>query len=437
MAVINTLRNKAGKIVVVVLTITMASFVLTDLFSNSSLLTGQDREIAEIEGSEIKYEDFQAKVDELTRIYTMNAGRNPQGAEVDRIRNQAWQSFLVDLAYRQEYEALGLQISEAQLVDMVQGDNIHPHVTQMMSQTGQMNKDSIRMFLQQLNQAPVEQQQSWIQFESTLPPSRQMMQLDKLMEKTNYVSTVEARHRHKAQNSSANISYVYVPYTSIADSTVAVSDDELVEYMESHENEYQRDEARDVAYVAVSIDPSAADSAMVYDEMNELIEGLRSAQNDSSYVTINSDSDNPFVTYRANNLPDALKTTDGSPIPQDSVTQPTIRANNLVAYKMSRSGEGSEAYVNASHILIRWDSPSAEDKEAARSTAQDVLDQALSGEDFSRLAAEFSEDQTNARRGGDLGWFGENSPFAQPFKDAAFSHDGTGVIPEVVETQFG
>jgi peptidyl-prolyl cis-trans isomerase D len=436
MAIINTLRNKAGKIVVVVLTITMASFVLTDLFSNSSLLRGQDRDIAEIEGNEITYEDFQAKVDQLSQLFVLNAGRNPQGPEVDRIKDQAWQSFLVDLAYDQEYRALGMGISNLQLIDMVQGDNIHPHMVQMMSQTGEMDTASIRLFLQQLSEAPIEQQQSWIQFESTLPPTRLMMQLDKLMEKTIYVTTAEGEQMHMAQNSTASINYLFVPFSTIADSTIAVSDEELQAYLEENEKEYDRDEARDISYVSISIDPSAADSALVYDEVSELIEGLRSAQDDSSFVSINSDNPNPYMTYRANNLPSSLRE-EGEPIPVDSITAPEVNGNKLVAYKMCDRFEGDEAFVNGSHILIKWESDTDESRAEAKEKATDVLKRALNGEDFSQLAAQNSEDPSNARRGGDLGWFGENGPFVQPFKDAAFGFEGTGIIPEVVETDFG
>jgi peptidyl-prolyl cis-trans isomerase D len=203
MAIINTLRDKAGKIVVIALTITMASFVLTDLFSNSSLLSGQDREIAEIDGNEITYEDFQAKVNELSYIHTINTNQNPQGPDVDRIKAQAWQSLLVNLAYSPQYRALGLQVSDAQIVDMVQGDNTHPHVIQMLGnpQTGQFDKSTIGAFLQQIGQAQPQQQESWIRFENTLAPSRQMMQLDVLLDKTNYVTAAEGKSEHTAQNS--------------------------------------------------------------------------------------------------------------------------------------------------------------------------------------------------------------------------------------------
>ncbi|MCP4458850.1 MAG: hypothetical protein GY816_12630 [Cytophagales bacterium] len=141
------------------------------------------------------------------------------------------------------------------------------------------------------------------------------------------------------------------------------------------------------------------------------------------------------MTYRRESIPEVL-INEGEPIEQGTITEPVTLADRMVIYKMSQSGEGPESYVKASHILIKWTADSDEAKATAKSKANDVLKEARSG-DFNALAAEYSEDPSNAQRGGDLGWFGENASFVQPFKDAAFAHKGTGVIPKVVETEFG
>ena len=439
MALINTLREKAGKIVVIALTITMASFVLTDLFSNTSLLSGQDREIAEIDGSEITYEDFQARVNELSYVFTINTNRNPQGDEVESIRNQAWQSLLVEKAYLPQYSAIGMNVSNAEIIDMVQGDNTHPHVIQMMGnpQTGQFDKENIKGFLQQISQSAPQQQEAWARFENTLAPSRMMMMMDKLMDKSNYITKAEAKAEHMAQNSSVTIEYVYVPYSSVADSSVAVTEDELEDYLEDHAKEYDREESRDVAYVSFSIKPSAEDTAIVINEINELLSGLKTSQNDSSYAAINTDGLYPFMTYKKESLPEILLTNNGQPIAKDSVAGPLTLDDRIVIYKMTSVAPGPEYVVKASHILLRPEDDSDEAKKTAKAKAEDVLRKLKSGGDFASLAAEYSQDPSNAQNGGDLGYFGEFGNFAQPFKDAAFGHKGTGLIPRVVETDFG
>ena len=69
--------------------------------------------------------------------------------------------------------------------------------------------------------------------------------------------------------------------------------------------------------------------------------------------------------------------------------------------------------------------------------ANEILDKALSGEDFSQLASEYSEDLASAVQGGDLGW-AKKGLFVPEFEKAIFEDLKDGEIsPEIVESQFG
>jgi len=91
--------------------------------------------------------------------------------------------------------------------------------------------------------------------------------------------------------------------------------------------------------------------------------------------------------------------------------------------------------VRASHILIKPDSPAKTSEAAAKELAEDLLERIKKGEDFAKLAAEYSDDPGSKIKGGDLGFF-STGMMVKEFEDAAFALK-PGEVSELVKTQFG
>lgn len=96
--------------------------------------------------------------------------------------------------------------------------------------------------------------------------------------------------------------------------------------------------------------------------------------------------------------------------------------------------------VKASHILISTVDDNGKElseakKKEAKKKAEEVLKKAKSGEEFSELAKEYSDDPGSAANGGDLGYFTKGK-MVQPFEEAAFSLK-SGEISGLVESEYG
>jgi len=110
----------------------------------------------------------------------------------------------------------------------------------------------------------------------------------------------------------------------------------------------------------------------------------------------------------------------------------------LRAYFEDQKKKNPEAYVQpeqrrVSHILITATDP--KDLAAAKAKAESIFKRAQAGEDFAKLAKEYSQDPGSAKQGGELGW-SEAKDWVKPFADAAFAMK-VGEIRGPVQTQFG
>ncbi|GGJ80665.1 foldase protein PrsA [Anoxybacillus voinovskiensis] len=80
--------------------------------------------------------------------------------------------------------------------------------------------------------------------------------------------------------------------------------------------------------------------------------------------------------------------------------------------------------IRASHILVKDEK-----------TAQEIKAKLDKGEDFAKLAKEYSQDAGSAQNGGDLGWFGPGK-MVKEFEDAAYALN-VGQVSQPVKTEYG
>lgn len=437
MGVINKIREKTG-IAVGIIALGLGFFVVGgDLLGpNSTLLGNNTNEVGEIAGTTITMEEFQTKVDELSLNYSASSGRNPSAEELYGIRQQAWDLLINKYAYEEEFGRLGINVSAEEVVDMVQGNNVSPEIQQAFTnpETGVFDKEQVVSYLQNLANMPPQQQAVWYNFENTLGPARLMLKFDNLFIKTNYVTQEEAKREYEQSTKIAEVKYLYVPYYTISDSSVTVTDSELEAYLSKNSAQYERELSRTIRYVAFPVEPSSQDTAAVLAELNEIKVLLSQSRNDSLFARANSDGATPFRTYSPDQLPAILNDTIKG-MKQGDIIGPLLANDKYTMYKLAGVTEGTTAFARANHILFKGDDETAASKNAAKQQARNILNEIRRGASFGEMARIHGTDGT-ATRGGDLGWFPEGR-MVEAFEDAVFKATKTGLLNDVVETDFG
>lgn len=438
MALINKIREKSG-IAVTVIAISLILFMVGgDLMGPNSMLGGNNNQIVgEIAGKDINIKDFQSRVDGFRQNYEAQSGRSLNENELGSLRDQAWNQFIVDIAYKKQFDKLGLTVSDEELLDMVQGNHISPSIRQAFSDptTGRFDKNAVVNYLKNLSTLPVEQQKSWANFETSLREERIRMKYENLLKLSTYTPKAQAEREYMAQNTKASLRYLYVPYFSIVDTTLKVTDSQLEKYLSEHRLEYKGTDTRSIEYVTFPVQPAKDDSAALYTEIKELARGLATAQNDSAFASMNSDIALPINMSLAN-MSDQLKEAVKTFVP-GGVYGPYREGNTYFIYKYGGTKADTLSSARASHILIRAENQSDSAKAAARTKAEGILAQIRAGANFEALAATTSADPGSAQRGGDLSYFQNNGAMVKPFEEAVFAATAPGLINKVIESQFG
>ena len=438
MALITKIREKSG-IAAAAIAISLIFFLIGgDIFSgNSRFFGGSSDVVGEIGGEKINFKDFQKKVEDATQNYTQQSGRSPGEQETSQMRDQVWNQYILDLAYGKEYDALGLSVSSKELVDMVQGENIHPSVRQQFTnpQTGQFDKTYVIQFLKNFKTMPVAQQQAWASFEKSLAQDRLRTKYENLIKMSTYTTNAEAQKEYSAQTAKVDAHYLYVPFYSVADSTVKVTDSQLEDYLGKHKDAFIGQNTRSIQYVTFPVIPSKQDTASFYNDIKRLAKELAITKNDSAFAMMNSDVKTPYYVTMAE-IPESVKGSLGSMTP-GGIYGPFKNGMSYSIYKYGGIQKDSLFTVRASHILIQAAKAAPDSvKAAARKRAEGILAQIRGGASFEAMAQQFGTDGT-AQQGGDLGYFKNNGSMVKPFENAIFGFSGTGLLANIVETDFG
>jgi peptidyl-prolyl cis-trans isomerase D len=134
MALINKIRERSG-LAIGLVAIAMGFFIVgTDILGPNSAILGKNKtDVGEIAGETIEREQYQNQIDQLKYNYTVNYGRNPSENEMYSLRQQAWDYLIVKIAFQDQYDELGIEVTEDEQWDMVQGNNVAFEIKQAFS----------------------------------------------------------------------------------------------------------------------------------------------------------------------------------------------------------------------------------------------------------------------------------------------------------------
>lgn len=294
MATLQKIRSK-GPLLVIVIGLALFAFIPGDAWKVLQPHQGK-QDVGEVNGEVLSAQDYQKMVDELSEVIKLTNGLNSLTEDqLNNVKDQVWQSYVNNKLIAEQAEKLGLKVTDAEIQSIID-QGTHPLLMQTPfrnPQTGMFDKDMLKKFLvdyanlnaSQMPAQYVEYYQKmgafWQFVEKTLAQSTLAEKYQNLVTKSLISNPVAAEDAFNSRTEQSDLLLAGVPYSSINDSTVQVSDSEIKDrYNEKKEQFKQLVETRDIRYIDVKVVPSDADRKAVEKEVTEYSNQLASTTAD-------------------------------------------------------------------------------------------------------------------------------------------------------------
>lgn len=440
MALIGKIR-KNKPLLVGTLAGALALFILMLMFDNpnQNFFGASQTMVGEIEGKELDVREF-------NNTYEMLYRNNSNDSYTSRA--MLWNFYVDEAIVKKEAEAIGIGVSQAELGSLQFSEN--PARLSPIISGRYVNPNTGQVDMQQLTQlkdvimngqidAKIQEQQlppdfsyRWAYQEREIVKDQLQTKMANMVSKGMYTPTWMAEMISEDQNQRVDFHYVQIPYDEIENSAVTLEDSDYKAYFEENRKMFEQDEeTRKVSYVVFDVKPSAEDSAKVRKTIADLVPGFQTTENDSLYVEQNYGSiDAAYVKKDA--LASAIADTVFK-LPLGSVYGPYLSQGTYNAVKVLDRRVIPDS-VSARHILRRAnDYPTLMAAQATIDSLKGLIEAGTNS--FAELAQAFSEDQSNAAKGGDLNTFAQGAMVPE-FNNLCFYEAEKGKVYAVV-TQFG
>lgn len=436
MATLEKIRNRAGILISVVIGLALLAFILGDLFSQGGMAFQQNQNvIAEVKGKEIPYQMFQQEVDKLIEINKFSQGESSLDNEKrEEIREQVWEMLTRDYVMQDVYEDLGINVSSEELWDMVQGENVHPMIQRIFSdpETGEVNKMAIVQFLKSYNQDPSGQRKAyWLFLEEQMTNERKFNKFNTLVAQGINVTSSKSERLAELNSKNIDLQYVMHPYNEVEDNDVDIDESELKDYYNKHKENYKQSSSRDIEYVTFNIEPTEEDINEILRWIEDMKSDYQETERDEEFINLNSDISFDRTYYKKEELSDSIAdfifNADIGDIYGPYLEDETYKLAKLIDKKQLPDS------IKLRHVMIQPTRSQAGVQEA-RNRADSLAQVLKEGADFANIAQQYSDDQSTAGEGGNLGWLSKND-YSEAVLDTAFLSD-VGEI-KIVQGQEG
>jgi peptidyl-prolyl cis-trans isomerase D len=443
MSIIQTIRDKGAVIVIIVITLSLIGFILMDSRSGTGQLFGgvNTTTIGTVNGEKIEYDEFNSNVKQMEQQYP-NSGADQR----NQIMQNVWDQMVAERIVSEQFNDLGLTFTAKEMSAIMFSEDAPPQLKQAFTnkETGQYDIEQAKQWWAQTKRSKDEEQRDAI-VQQVVDPMRLNSLYAKytsLISGSLYNPTWLQNEKLNESNKIASLSFIAIPYSTVSDSAVLVTDNDIEKYIDKHENQFKQEAGRNISYVVFNANANIQDSNRIKQSLEAVkAEFAADSGNIKAFLGRNSSTMSFFdgyVSASSLQIPDKDSVTA---LKNGDVYGPYIDQNNYVLAKKLDTKSLPDS-IKSRHILLGTNDPQTGQPLIPDSTAHQLADSIAmairNGANFDTLETKYSSDKVAHNDKGvmtfDLTTI-QSENFAQEFADFLLNEESK--TKDVVKTQFG
>lgn len=311
MAALQSIRHH-GALLVGAIGLALFAFIAEEFFRSLETTNAVSKQQAgSVYGEKLSIQDYQQYVEEATEMMKLQQNTdNLTEAQQQQVRDQVWQTYVNNKIIEHEATKLGLSVSDEEVQNaLAQGTSqtlmqFTPFVDQ---QTGRFNYTGLQEFFKSYEKARTSGQYAgeqmeayenikrmWDYTERNLRAELLGMKYQALLMGAFVSNPVAAKQFHEYATNSATAIVASIPAASISDEVAKASDDDVKDqYNRYKELFYMPQERRDIKFIDVRVQASAADRQALEEKMTDAYNRIVAGEDLASVVA----STNSEVRY--------------------------------------------------------------------------------------------------------------------------------------------
>ena len=351
-------------------------------------------DVGKVGGKKISYTEFQAETDRLSKVFEMISGNSSSGEEQqNQVREEVWKSYIMDNLFLKNARAAGINVGSKEIVDLASGENLSPVIQQLFG-----NKENVVDFVRGLSEDESGRSNAiWNYVKKQVSDAQYMSKYNALFMNSDYQNSLTLGRLVSDNNVTADVEYVMVPYSFVTDSTVVVSQEEIMKYYKAHKKDYRQDATREIEYTLFEVKPSDKDKADQKAAYEKLYAEFSTTDNVRAFIQRNSDYSWTERYFKGGDLKGVNSQVDEFVSSNDSgVSEVFDEGDKFYSVRVLKTAQIPDN-IDLSIIVLGG--------AKAQHDADSLLTLLKGGADFATMALENSIHQASAENGGQAGNF--------------------------------